>query len=358
MPADVFAFPYQGIDLKINSSIAETYDDNINFSKNEKEEDFITELLLGIDARYEGKRRFLNLGGNINQRFHFRFPDIKSSSENIRLNFRNEFSEYDTLQLNYNYSHSQAPESFEDEFGRVETRRSSYKNAFDAIYYKQFSERLNSSFRYIYSLSIVPEETSSDSSLNGIGLNLNYLHNASSTLYISYDFSDIKYKGGGNISFQILAAGFKKYITRQLFLDGRVGIDIVDPDIGQGYITESYDVSLTDEIDRNTVMKLSFQRSDEATSEREDIFRNWQLTGNVTREFTDKVAGSIEVFYGKGKYVTLSEGSTFLGASTNFAYNVTERLSGKAGYRYSNRDSTIDTEYTRNTASIGLSYIF
>ena len=42
-----FPLSSKALDLKISSSISETYDDNLTFAKDDKKEDFITTLGLG-----------------------------------------------------------------------------------------------------------------------------------------------------------------------------------------------------------------------------------------------------------------------------------------------------------------------
>jgi len=359
MPQQIFAFPYKGLDLKIRGSITETYDDNINFVSNDKKGDSITALSLGINAAYEGKRRFLNLAGNINQSFHQKYSDIKRSSENINLRFQNEFSEYDTINISYEYFHSYYPATFEEEFGRVNSRQNSYDHAFNIIYKKIFSERISSDLKYIYKLSIRPEETLSDSTFNGIGINVHYLHSRATTLYISFTASDTKYKDGGDIGTQSIAAGFKKYITRQLVLDARAGLVSVAPETGKKDVTQSIEASLTDEIDQNTTAIISFEQQDEASSDREDVFRNWQLTGSLQKELSDKIIGSFVIFYGKGKNIRAGDTTRFLGANTSITYELTEHLSGQMQYRYSNLDSTIENSgYAKNIMSLGLVYVF
>ena len=57
LASSVSAIQYKELDIKINTSIAEMYDDNINYAKENKKEDFITTLGLGLNTKYEGRRR-------------------------------------------------------------------------------------------------------------------------------------------------------------------------------------------------------------------------------------------------------------------------------------------------------------
>jgi len=85
--ASGYAFQYNRLALKINTKIAEMYDDNITFSKHEKEEDYITTLGLGFSTNIDSKKRTLIVNGQLNKRFNARFDDIKNSSESFNIKF-------------------------------------------------------------------------------------------------------------------------------------------------------------------------------------------------------------------------------------------------------------------------------
>ena len=76
-----YAFLYKELDLKVTGSVSERYDDNLTYTKEDKKEDYITRLGLGLTAQYEGKRRSLDLSGRINHRFNAKYEDIKNNSE-------------------------------------------------------------------------------------------------------------------------------------------------------------------------------------------------------------------------------------------------------------------------------------
>ena len=57
--------PYQGLRLKVLGDISENYSNNVTFASNDrnKVEDFRTMLNLGLDFKYEGKRRSVDFSG-------------------------------------------------------------------------------------------------------------------------------------------------------------------------------------------------------------------------------------------------------------------------------------------------------
>jgi hypothetical protein len=89
--------PYQGITLKILGDISENYSNNITFASDEenKVEDFRTMLNLGLDFKYEGKRRSLDLSGRVSRQIFEGTSNVSNPSENMSLTFNNEFSTYE-----------------------------------------------------------------------------------------------------------------------------------------------------------------------------------------------------------------------------------------------------------------------
>lgn len=114
--ANAYEFPpYMGLGLKVNGTVSEIYSNNITFAKEDenKIEDLMTMLALGMDMKYEVERRTLGLSGQVNRRIRTESSDIQNSSENVNVYFRNEFSKYDRVKLSNIFTHTQLPGSFE-----------------------------------------------------------------------------------------------------------------------------------------------------------------------------------------------------------------------------------------------------
>ena len=361
VPEIVCAFPYKGLDITINGGVIETYDDNINFAHEDKQADFITGLGLSIGVKYKGRRRSLDLTGNINQRFHAKVRDTKSSSENLTLNFKNEFSERDRLSLKDTFSHTHTAASFEEEFLTIRGRRERFNNSFNLNYSRDISEHFTAIARYTNGLNKITEVEGdqSDSYANKAGLELDYLYSVATTFLVSYAFATTSYKNSGNNSTHTIATGMRKYLTRRLYLDGKVGIDFITSINNKKTVKNAIEVSLTDEIDENTVAKLAFMRRDSTTSDTGDIFSNWRIIGSLKKQLSERFNSSFSGFYGQGKTVSTGITNKFLGASGAISYEFTEHLAGDFSYAYSIFDSSDETGgYNRSTASIGLTTVF
>jgi len=356
LSSNVYSFPYKDFDIAIQGSIGEMYDDNLTYVKYDKKGDFITTLGFVLDARYEGKRRALQFTGTINQLFNTKFKDIKNSSENLTFNFNNEFSKYDRVSLTDTFSHTQSPATFEEEFGRIRSRYNSYSNNIALNYSKDISEQFTLVTRYTNSLNRISGEGAQTSYRdNRLSFEVDYTHSIATIFFLSYDF----FKNNFNIFTHTFTAGMKRYITRRLYLDGRAGVDVTTFSDNNKSTQQRFDVSITDEIDENTTTRLSFIRRGQATSEVGDVFRNWQITGGISRDLLKRLSGSLSGFYGQGRFVSTDITDTLLGATFSLNYVFNERLQGNLQYSYSNLDSTDETRgYTKSTMFLGLTVTF
>jgi len=361
VPKIVCAFPYKGMEITINGQVTEMYDDNIRFAHKDKQADFITSLGLSVGVKHEGRRRSLDLTGQINQGFHAKFRDTKSSSENLTLNFKNEFSERDRVSLTDTFSHTHTAVSFEEEFLTTRGRSERFNNSFNLNYSRDISEHFTAIARYTNWLNKITEVEGDqrDSYANRAGLELNYLHSVATTFSLFYVFTTTRYKDSGDNFTHTIATGMRKYLTKRLFLDGKVGIDFITSANNKDTVKNAIEVSLTDEIDENTIAEVTFIRRDSATSDTDDIFSNWRITGSLKKQLSERLNGSFSGFYGQGKTVSAGITNKLLGASGAISYEFTEHLAGDFSYAYSIFDSSDETGgYNRSTASIGLTTVF
>ncbi|MBI5056339.1 MAG: hypothetical protein HZB61_06980 [Nitrospirae bacterium] len=349
----VHAFQYNGLDLKISSTITETYDDNLTFSDVDKKEDFITALTLRMDALYESKRRMLNLGGTVNHRQQSRFKDIKNSSEDLTFSFKNEFSEYDNIFLSYNFSHSFSPDSFEKEFGMVRPRHESFSNNYGFVYTKNLSEHFTVTAKYNYSQNRTIEANESNWWQNTYGLDLNYLYSAYTVISFSYAYSN----GSAGI-INRATMGLKQNITPRLYFDGSVGLDSTSTENNRSS-TQYINVSLTDEINENTNATLSFLENEESLPDSNDIFSNWQTTASIQLLLSEKLNSSFSGFYGKGTLVNLDINNTLLGVNFSLSYEILENFNATLAYNYSHFTTTNNIGgYNKNSISLGMTKAF
>ncbi len=350
-----YSFQYKGLDIDMQGTISEMYDDNLEFTKNDKKGDLITNLGFGVNIKYEGKRRSLGFTGQVNQGFNARFRDIKSSSQSLSLHFQNEFSEYDRITLADTFSHSQTPASFQEEFGRATGRRDSYSNSLSLNYSRDISEHLTGNISYNFSQSLFPEEGESNTSQHGLGFNVTYAPDFAfgyslSFNYAKNNFGDALYNTGINITRRI-------YISKKSFFTGGLGFS--GSEINNIHINIIASFTNEVKIDEGTSANIAFNMGEQLSSEGGGVFRSWEINGNISREISWRLNGLLSLFYGQGTFSSTDITNTLLGANVSLSYLIWEDFNGTLTYSYSNSDSTGGTGgYTRNTITLGISKTF
>jgi hypothetical protein len=354
MSKSSYAFQYKDLDLKMTGKIAETYDDNIEFEEANEKEDYITTLSLGLNATYEGRRRGLEMSGLINHRFNAKNSDIENSSESFALKSQNAFSAYDRMILNYNFTHSHSPASFDEAFGRENPRRESYRHNFNVKYSKDMSESLIINTKYAYNLTTFSGDTK-DTYSHRVGFNINYLQSAATTYLVSYYYAENKFDNQTHTP----TVGMKQHITRRLYLNGQAGLDIRKSSNGDKDTGLHTDISLTNEIDELSSARFLFASDERFSSEGGDVFSSWRTTGQYQRHLLNKLIGIFVIYYGEGTYSDSDIKDTFTGGNIDFNYLFSETLSGGVRYVYANNDSDDESrEYTKNIITISLNKTF
>jgi len=354
-----YSFDYKGIDLKLRASVSEIYDDNITFVHENEKEDFITNLSFGLGVKYEGKTRSLELTANIFQQFFADYDNFNNTSEDLTLNFQQEFSRYDRISLRDVFTHTYEPRSFEEAFGITRGRYSYYRNRFNLAYTKDISRQFSISARYASEIDEVSREDLSDSSLNRVGLDATYFPTSATILMFSYDFSRRDFDPGGNATIHTIAPGLRHYFTRQLYFDGKAGIDFINSYNDKNYAKPLIQASVINDIDENSRVSISFTRRYYTNAYTQDLFDYWQTSGTFTRRLFKRLGCSLSGFYGEGEYITTNIADKLRGVSVGFTYDLSKKLKGNLRYTYSDVDSTIDTrEYTKNKIFLGLAMEF
>ena len=364
--ANAYEFPpYEGLNLKIEGKISENYSNNVTFAKDKENriEDFMTMLALGLDMKYEGKRRALGISGRASRRVKTKSTDIQNSSENLTVNFRNEFSEYDAISVNNTFTHTQMPETFEDEFGRIQGRFDSYNNGLSFQYNRIINKYFNVGVNYDNRFYSNSREGTKDLYKNGVRLRVNYIHSAATDFSLSSNFSKSEFEGGDDVSMYLISAGVGHYITKRLQFRAGAGVNVSSR--GEDRNTrQDINISLSNQIDENTNASLSYTRGVQLSADTGNLFSNWRITGRLTRQLLEDLNGSLSGFYGQGEYDLTGVTDTLAGASASLSYNFWRgkrgsRVSGSLGYTYSNLDSTDeDRGYDRNSITSGVNIVF
>lgn len=392
---DAYDFPpYQGLTLKVTGNISEKYSNNITYASDQenKIEDFTTVMNLGLDFNYTGKRRFLGFSGNLTRELFVPSSDARNPSENARLSFVNEFSEYDRISLNNDFSHSRVPgrspggfnvdecreyyanlgvpsentekicNEFAEEFGRHKGRFDSYRNSLNLAYSKYISEYFNIGTNYNYRKNWSEEEGTLDADHHSIGISTNYKYSEPTRFSLSYWYRISTYEGGNDISRQSISAGFRQYITKLIYFDGNIGTDLSISGGGDDSITGN--ATVTGEIDPKSTASLSYSQGTSISANTDDTFKNWRVTGRLSKQFLEDLNGSLSAFYGEGDFSSTDVTDILMGARIDLSYNFWRSkkgssINGNLGYSYSDLDSTDeDRGYQRSSVNSSLTLAF
>lgn len=349
---------YKGFDVDIKGEVYTSYDDNVT-SKNNKTEDWLTNFLVGIGLNQEGKKHLLNLFASIKQQFFFDNDSYNNTAESFSVDFQRELSKYDSIKLSNVFEHSEEPTSFEDNFGRTSGRYSYYKNKFDIEYSRSLSKQLAFQTRYSYENYNVSERNYRDSNLNSIGLELDYFKNSSTGLMMGYSCSRRYFDSGESAYLNILQTGVTHYFTKQLYFDARTGISWIDDFLGEHQTDPYLYLGLTDNIDENTMVNVSYRQDNSTKSYEQDIFDSWQLSVNFARQIFERLNAAVSFFCGEGDFVSTSISDAIIGFSAKLNYSLSEYRSAFFRYIYSETDSNLNSrDYDRNIIEFGFTFKF
>lgn len=357
--ADSYAHQIGNLDTNIRATASEAYDDNIAYAKNNRKSDTITNLSLGLDAKYSGKMRSLELVGNIRRQIFVDNSNFNNTSGDLTMNFQNEFSKYDRINLRDAFVRAEAPRSFEDEFGRTAGRYGYMRNRIDFDYTRDITKQLSLVTKFGNSIDDLSREDLTDSFSNNVGVEMNYAHSSATILLYAYDFSRRDFDEGPHATTHSAQVGFRQYITKQLYFDGRTGVNFINSYNGKNDTNPIFSASITNELDKNSVANFSFLKSYSPSAFTRDFFNQWRISGNFGRQLFERLRTSLSGFYGEGKYGLFNIKDKLKGSSIALTYDIKEDIKGNLTYTFSKTDSNSGLRgYTRNAVSLEITAEF
>lgn len=356
---DSLSFEYKGFDIKLYSvSLGEQYDDNITFFSKNKEDDFITYPGIGFGVTYEGKRRSLSLVGDIIGQFFAKNTDLSNITQNVTIDFTNEFSKHDRLSLTNIFSHYEAPiysgeEFFDEQLIRVNGRYDSYRNRFNMQYEKDISRQFTAIARYESHIDAFSGIDRPASFLNKIGTEANYLFGSNTIFLFLYDYLNRQFDNGEDIEIHSPAMGIRQYITKKTFFEGTAGFNFIDTSSEVNTTQPFYTISANYRRS-STFASLAFVRRHYTNAYSTDIFDEWKVSIFAGKQLLKRLRTSFTLFYGDGEFVSSGFSRRVLGGRTNLTYDISKTLKGDINYTYTDVGSNIKTaEYEKNTIFLG-----
>lgn len=354
-----FCLSAADLDLKLNAGVSEYYDDNITYANDNVISDAVTRLSLGLTTKMEGKLQAFDCSADINHEFYSQDSRFNNTSEDVTADYKREISKFDRVSLKDTLRHADEPSSFEEAFEATPGRYQYYRNKIDFGYTKDISSQFALSFNYANEGYWPARGDLSDSFLNKWGLEGRYSISSAAILLSSYDFSVRSFDPGESATTNDVSAGIIQYITKQLYLDARGGLDFISSYYNEDYLRGHFSFSLTNDVDENTSTRLSFIKRYETNSSTQDLFNYWQVSGSLTRRLLERLSGTLSGFYGSGTYESLDITDRLTGVNTALVYDFTLDIKGEVSYFYAQTSSDrADREYTKNrvTASLKMNF--
>lgn len=360
----MLSYNYKGFDIKLKGiTLGEMYDDNVTFDKENKIDDFITILGVGMSAKYEGKTKTLELTANIGNQTYAKNRDFNNMTQDIAINFKNELSEYDRMSLKNVFTYTDAPIFFRDDFFREEqgvTNVDRFTNRFHVDYSRDVFKQLSLTLRYDNDFDTYSGvDFLEDSILNRMGIESNYSITPETSFLFVYDFTTREFQGGDDASINTVTTGIRQYITRKIYFDGKAGLSFIDTFNDESLIRPALEAALSYQVDTVTLAKLSFTRNTVTNPNSANISDNWRTTASVKQQLSERFRCSLSIFYGEFSSLDSDSNVKLLGSSALFTYDINKNLKGNLTYTFLDADSNIDTGgYTKNTVFLGLTAEF
>ncbi len=359
LPVTSFGYQVGSFDINVLGNVYETYDDNITLTKTGKKDDLITNAAVGLSAKYEGKTENLAFTGRVARHSYRDYGEYDNTSEDFTLTGQKEFSPYDRATIKNTFIHAEDPASFEDEFGRAAGRYSYYRNKLNMAYSKDLSKQFTVIGRYSNDVDDYSRSGISDSMMNRVGVEADYIISSHTTVFGGYDFSVRDFDPGSMATINSLLAGARQYFSNQLFLDATTGVDFIKSYNDKRYERPRFTASLTDDIDETTRASVTYDKRYYTNASTQDLFDYWQTSANLSKRVFRRLGMNLSGFYGKGTYMTLNIKDTLKGASAGLNYDINDNIKANISYTYSKTTSNdVTRDYARNVVSTGLTYEF
>lgn len=354
-----YCYKLGNIDLKINSEISQSYNDNITFVKSENKEDFITKVSIGLDAEYKKITRRFGFSWNLAKESFNNNNNFSNSSGNYKLSFMDEFAKYNYINLENYFTREFEPRNFGDVFGRISGRYSLSLNRFSLGYLREIKKETDLSVKYSNEMNEYSKEDYLKSYLNDIYINGNYAVNSGGKVLLLYGYSRRKFSRGGAASKHLLSAGMLTDLTKTFYLENKAGAVFIKAYDDEKYIKPVFYSSITGNIDEYTNAKILFEKEYDAIPYLQGILNYWQVSGQFNKLLIKRLKSSLTGFYNQGEYISTSITTKNIGSIFDLIYEIRENFEGNISYDFSRAKSSDENqEYTTNIITFGIIYNF
>jgi hypothetical protein len=338
------------------AAVAETYDSNITLAPGNEQDDFITQLSIGVVGGYEGKTSTLKGEAHIHQYLYLDHSEFNNTAQELGADWTRDFGRAGIFTLSDDFRHAEEPLDFDESLGRTSGRYSSYRNRLRAAHTYDMNSRVSVRPTYENEIAQLSREDLADSQLHRGGAELDFILGPWTILTPSYSYGVRHFSRGADVSTHSLASNLRRYLTKQVYVDAKGGVDFVENSINDETRTRPLvGISITDELDGVTTARLAFVRQTESTAYAQESFTAWRLAGQIERQLSPRFTGAAEAFVGQGKYVDSGIEDELWGGSVRLAYEIVRDWRGFLSYRIAAVDSSQGVrDYEKNSVSVGV----
>jgi hypothetical protein len=393
----------------LQGQVRETYDDNITSAAYGRENDFISEFMVGIGVRNEGKVQVLDVLGHVFQHVYAVHPGLSNNYQDLTVNYTRNISEHTSFRFSNIFQNFPDPDRFEILFGNSSGRMRYIRNNFDSgisieinKHYAVILGYSNQFMNYYYKHT---RRYYLDNIMRGVYINRQIRHsltqtftmrhefifNSSNAVFINYSYLLANYYPGLASQSHTPSLGYRHNFTNQLYFECMAAPEISIPARTRDYtvngMIDSYRrrnkektdvslyalVSLVDEIDQRTSLRLWFMRQNTVLSHMAQNMLNWQFGCDMNRQIFPRLSIVGSLFYGQGIIYSTDTNVRLFGLRLSGSYDFTDHISGAvfidhilnytylSGYRlnskYIIRNAVIQRSsfgYSRNRLSLAL----
>jgi len=348
------AFEISGAEVTPSVSVSESYDDNVSFASHDTQSDFITRISPAVNASYDAKDFKWDMYADITQEMFSQYSKFDNTSENLRFNAAAELSKHDRISLSEKFSHTYEPANFDQAFARTLGRYSYYTNDITVEYIRDLTRQMSIHTSYANELDLVSAEGMSDSVLNKLAVQLDYVFSASAACSTAVTIGRRDFDPGTHAEQLRWDAAVKYNFSRLTSVKFTAGLDdfITRP---KDYVRPVFILAFEHEAGKKAEASITLKKQYELNSYSQELFDCWRASTFLNYRFTRKITAGAGLYYGEGTYVQSRIDETFIGSEAMFRYEPAKDTKIDCTYAYTqNTSNDAGREYTRNIFSLGV----
>jgi len=347
--------------LKIDTTgtVTTAYDDNITYVHTGRLSDSVTSLETGLELMQQGKTRELSIKADIIEQIFATHNNFDNTSVDFNLDYKQDLSRYNHIEFSDTLTDAAEPRSFVAAFGRTSGRYNTLINQTAFSFRHDFTEQISEEWHLGNTVNVYSRKDIPDSDLNQAGTKAFYTMDSATIYNVSYDYSLRLFEHGPNAGVNSLFTGVRRFFTPQFYVDLGVGPDFINSFADKNMVEPHYSAALTDQVNQNNRISLTFDSQDTTNAYSEDLFNSWRTAINGFRQISPRLSAFTNIFYGQGHYELMDLSEELVGVQAQLTYAVNQRTNLGAGYTFTDsisKDSS--STYKKNYFYISSTIIF